>query len=232
MSIRMRFVALALPLALSVPVPACGHPSATGERPARAEATAPPPAPALSAVVSAVPGAKLRHTLRPGCPVPARDLRLIRMNHWDFDGRVQRGELIVRASVVKDVTQVFGKMFAARFPIRRMRVMAHYRGDDEAAMADDNTSAFNCRRVTGDPSELSRHSYGDAVDINTVENPYVDANGVVHPAAGRKYLRRDRPVKGMIRRGDAVTTSMAAVGWLWGGRWPHPDYQHFSATGQ
>ncbi|CAM5411597.1 hypothetical protein GCM10010329_77040 [Streptomyces spiroverticillatus] len=227
MKIRLRLVALALPLALMATVPAAGTSSAARPHDARSAA-----APSLNLVVSAVPSAKLRFTHRPGCPVPARDLRLLSMNHWGFDGRLHRGELIVHRRVVKDVTHVFGAMFHARFPIRKMRVMAAYRGNDEAAMADDNTSAFNCRRVTGNPAKLSRHSYGDALDINTVENPYVDAYGTVHPAAGRRHLRRDRPVKGMIRRGDAVTTAMARVGWYWGGRWNHPDYQHFSANGQ
>lgn len=200
-------------------------------------ATSPVPAlpaapPSLGMAVSAAPAAKLRFTHHPGCPVAPRDLRLIRMNHWGFDGRLHRGELIVHWRVVPALTHVFGKMFQARFPIRKMRVMADYRGNDEAAMADDNTSAFNCRRVTGNPSRLSRHSYGDALDINTVENPYVDAYDRVHPAAGRRYLRRDRPAPGMIRRGDVVTRAMAHVGWYWGGRWNQPDYQHFSANGR
>ncbi|MFI0977570.1 M15 family metallopeptidase [Streptomyces sp. NPDC021093] len=218
---------MTLPLALLAPGPAAGQtPVAPGPLPAVAAA------PTLGAVVTAVPTVKLRFTHRPGCPVAPRDLRLIRMNHWGFDGRVHRGELIVHKRVVPAVTQVFGKMLKARFPIRKMRVLAEYRGSDEAAMADDNTSAYNCRRVTGNPYKLSRHSYGDAVDINTVENPYVDAYGRVHPAGGRRYLRRDRALQGMIRRGDVVTKAMAQVGWQWGGRWGNPDYQHFSATGQ
>ncbi|MGW7414345.1 M15 family metallopeptidase [Streptomyces sp. NPDC054863] len=228
MKIRLRLAALTLPLALVITTPAFGQ-APTAAQQASARPTA---APSLGMVVSAVPTAKLRFTHRPGCPVPPSDLRLVRMNHWDFDGHVRRGELIVHKRIVPDITHVFGKIFQARFPIRKMRVMAEYRGNDEAAMADDNTSAYNCRRVTGNPSKLSRHSYGDALDINTVENPYVDAYGTVHPAAGRRHLRRDRAVKGMIRRGDVVTTAMARMGWHWGGRWPHPDYQHFSANGQ
>ncbi|WP_353946625.1 M15 family metallopeptidase [Streptomyces sp. HUAS MG91] len=192
----------------------------------------PATAPGLNAVVSAVPGAKLAHTYRRGCPVPPKDLRLIRMNHWGFDGKVHRGELIVSRRAVSPMLYVFGRAFAAKFPVRRMKVMAAYRGSDTAAMKQDNTSAFNCRAVTGSPGKRSQHSYGDAIDINTLENPYVDTAGRVYPPAGRRYLRRDRPVKGMIRRGDVITTAMRKVGWQWGGRWAHPDYQHFSANGR
>ncbi|MEW2636109.1 M15 family metallopeptidase [Streptomyces sp. NPDC048389] len=188
-------------------------------------------APELSATVSDVPPAKLRASYEPGCPVPPSRLRLITMNHWGFDGRVHRGELIVHQDQVRPLLRVFEKVFDERFPIRRMRVMAEYGGDDAAAMAADNTSAFNCRRVTGDDRRLSRHSYGDAVDINPAENPYVDRTGKVHPPAAEDHLDRDRHTKGMIIPGDAVTAAMADAGWEWGGRWSPPDYQHFSADG-
>lgn len=189
------------------------------------------PAPALSARVTPVPPDKLGASHRPGCPVPPDRLRLIRMNHWGFDGRTHTGELIVHKDAVRPLLHVFGKAFEARFPIRRMRVMAEYGGSDARAMADDNTSAFNCRPVTGDPHKVSRHAWGDAVDINPVENPYVDIRGTAHPPNGRAYLDRADPRPGMIRAGDAVTAAFREAGWHWGGRWSNPDYQHFSADG-
>ncbi|MFF3325209.1 M15 family metallopeptidase [Streptomyces sp. NPDC002889] len=210
---------------------------ALGATPAQAAAGTPPshsfrfPGVGLSPRVTDVSRAELGASYEPGCPVPPARLRLIEMNHWGFDGRVHRGELIVHQDEVRPLLGVFAKAFGERFPIRRMRVMADYGGSDAAAMADDNTSAFNCRRVTGDPRQLSRHSYGDAVDINPLENPYVDSSGAVHPAAARRCLERDRPVRGLITDGDAITTAMEGIGWRWGGRWHPPDYQHFSADG-
>jgi hypothetical protein len=210
---------LALSLALSLVLAAA---------PGQATAT---PGPRLAALVTDVPQAKLGASYQRGCPVPPDRLRLIRMNHWGFDGRVHRGELIVHQGAVRALLHVFGQAFEAQFPIRRMRVMAEYGGSDAAAMADDNTSAFNCRRVTGDPGTQSRHSYGDAVDINPRENPYVDSSGDVHPSAGDRHLDRDRPAKGMIAPGDVIVSGMDKAGWQWGGRWQPPDYQHFSADG-
>jgi len=35
------------------------------------------------------------------------------------------------------------------------------------------------------------HAYGGAIDVNPVENPYVES-GRVHPRAGRAYLDRSR----------------------------------------
>ncbi|MEV1021303.1 M15 family metallopeptidase [Streptomyces sp. NPDC050264] len=182
--------------------------------------------------VRGVTAAQLGRTWHRGCPVGPGRLRSIKLVHWGFDGRVHRGEIVVHERVVRNVVYVFGKAFAARFPIRRMRTLAEYGGSDTAAMADDNTSAFNCRGVTGNAGVVSQHSYGDAVDINTLENPYVDVSGRVHPAAGAKFLDRRRRAPGMLHSGDAVTTAMRHVGWAWGARWAHPDYQHFSANGR
>lgn len=224
-----RFAAVALTAALCVSTSSCGVPEAAAPgflavRPGN-------PVAELAAVVSAVPAGKLGASYRPGCPVAPDLLRLVRMNHWGFDGKVHQGELIVHRDAVDPLLHVFAEAFEARFPIRRMRVTAEYDGSDERAMADDNTSAFNCRRVTGDPRRLSRHAWGDAVDINPVENPYVDRYGTSHPPNGRAYLDRERSGPGVIHPGDAVTEAFETIGWYWGARWSEPDYQHFSESG-
>ncbi|TXS57529.1 M15 family metallopeptidase [Streptomyces sp. t39] len=188
-------------------------------------------APRLAATVGDVPPALLGASHRPGCPVPSERLRLITMNHWGFDGRVHRGEMVVHQDAVRPVLDIFEAAFDDRFPIRRMRATAHYDGDDHRAMADDNTSAYNCRGVTGDEEHLSRHAYGDAVDINPRENPYVDRSGAVHPPGARDRLDREPPAEGMLVAGDAVTRAIEEAGWQWGGHWSPPDYQHFSSDG-
>ncbi|WP_419993389.1 M15 family metallopeptidase [Streptomyces boninensis] len=195
-----------------------------------AAADAPDPG-GIDAKVSRVTAEELGATYRDGCPVRPDRLRKIEMNHWGFDGKVHRGTMVVRDDMVKPVTKVFEAALKDRFPIRKMRPASEYGGSDERAMADDNTSAFNCRQVTGVPWRLSQHSYGDAVDINPRENPYVDANGVIHPPDTGRYLDRGKDTPGMIKPGDAVWSAMRAQGWLWGGRWHHPDYQHFSSSG-
>ncbi|MBW5485044.1 M15 family metallopeptidase [Streptomyces bambusae] len=221
------------PAAVAVAATLCAAALSCAAQSDKPRLQAPPQAPpAFAAQVTAVPAGKLGTTHRPGCPVAPERLRLIRMSHWGFDGRVHQGELVVHEDAVEPLLHVFERTFEARFPIRRMRVMAEYGGSDTRAMADDNTSAFNCRRVTGDPRRLSRHAWGDAVDINPVENPYVDVRGTVHPPNGRTHLSRDDgPRPGLIHPGDRVTRAFREVGWYWGGRWANRDYQHFSATG-
>jgi hypothetical protein len=107
-----------------------------------------------------------------------------------------------------------------------------YRGDDNAAAAADDTSGFNCRdAVAPGPPQWSVHAFGEAIDVNDVENPYVDGSTII-PPAGSAYLNRAAVRPGMAVRGGILVTAFASVGWQWGGRWsPGTDYQHFSATG-
>jgi hypothetical protein len=180
--------------------------------------------------VTPVSRADLPHSWRPGCPVAPAQLRRLRVSYWGFDGRAHTGTLIVHASVVVDLTKVFRRLYFVEFPIRRMRSIDVYGASDDRSMAADNTSAFNCRFVSGS-RRWSMHAYGKAVDVNPVENPYLSGSRV-QPPAGRAYLDRSNVRRGMAVRGGALVRAFSAVGWKWGGLWAGtPDYQHFSTTG-
>lgn len=173
------------------------------------------------------------YSWRPGCPVGLADLRYLTMSYRGFDRAVHKGELVVHASHASGVIRALRSLFDAGYPIRGMRLVDVYHADDDASVAADNTSAFNCRAVAGRPGVWSQHAYGTAIDINPVENPYVGADGTVVLAASRPYLDRSRQATGMIHAGDATVGALAAVGWKWGGYWTSvKDYQHFSATGR
>jgi hypothetical protein len=189
-------------------------------------------APPFAHSVSRVTAAQLPHSWHRGCPVAPAQLRRLRVSYWGFDRRAHTGALVVNAHAVAPLTRVFSRLYAARFPIRRMRPIDAYAGSDERSLAADNTAAFNCRYAVAPGSKRwSVHAYGLAIDVNPVENPYV-LGGRVHPRAGRRYLDRSRVRPGMAVRGGLLVRAFAAAGWAWGGRWSSsPDYQHFSATG-
>jgi hypothetical protein len=124
---------------------------------------------------------------------------------------------------------VFGRLFTARFPILRMERIDRYGGDDNASMSANNTSSFNCREIAGG-GPYSIHSWGKAIDINPVENPYVKG-GVVLPPTGTSYLDREHVRPGMIVDGDLVVQAFADIGFSWGGHWERLlDYQHFEVA--
>ena len=169
---------------------------------------------------------------RPGCPVPLRDLRVVTVSYRGFDGRTRTGRIVVHRDVAADVVTVFRRLYAERFPIRRMVPIDAYEGSDFRSIEADNTSAFNCRYVDG-TTRWSEHAYGRAVDLNPIENPYVTSSGTTSHRASRPYLRRSPYRAGMAVEGGAVVRAFAAVGWSWGGRWSGArDYQHFSASGR
>ena len=191
--------------------------------------------PPYSATVSRIDSAtaqRMSSSWRTGCPVPLSALRLLKIRYVGFDGQAHTGELVVNADVAADVKQAFGRLYAARFRIERMRLVDAYGGDDDASMAANNTSAFNCRRVTGG-SGWSEHAYGTAIDINPIQNPYVSSGGTVLPAAGEPWADRSLRVPGMIHRDGVVVRTFAGLGWGWGGDWTSlKDYQHLSLSGR
>ena len=177
--------------------------------------------------VHGVSAARLGSSWRPGCPVGPSQLRLLRLSYHGFDGQTHIGELVVHHALAGGVVAVFRTLFEEKFPIRVMRTVEQYGSSDDASMAADNTSGFNCRTVKGS-SSWSRHAFGQAIDVNPIENPYV-IGWVVDPPAGYAHTNRSTPALGKIRSGDVAQRAFADHGWSWGGYWNNPDYQHFSA---
>jgi hypothetical protein len=187
-------------------------------------------APRFAGSISAVTRTELRYSYRAGCPVGPSQLRRLDVSYWGFDGQRRMGSIVVRDTAARRILSVFRKLYAARFPIKRLRLVEAYKGSDDASMAADNTSGFNCRFVEG-TRRWSQHAYGLAIDLNPVENPYVSGGGV-SPPAGRRFLDRSNRRRGMVVEGGVVVRAFASIGWGWGGRWTSSkDYQHFSATG-
>jgi hypothetical protein len=169
---------------------------------------------------------------RPGCPVPLRDLRLVKVRYWGFDREGHMGRLVVHEDVARRITRIFRRLYEISFPIRRMRLVDYYGADDTRSMEHDNTSAFNCRWRAGQPGVWSQHAYGRAIDVNPRENPYVWSGGV-SPRNGAPYVDRSDRRRGMIYHGDRVWWAFRNRGWEWGGDWNSvKDYQHFSRNGR
>jgi hypothetical protein len=204
-----------LPTVDRLPPPAAGAPFAS-----------------TAAPIDAALAARMGTTWQPGCPVALADLRYLTLSFWGFDAKPHTGELVVNAGAADDVRKVFGRLFAARFPIEEMRIVEPGDLSAEATGDGNGTAAFVCRPVRGSTSTPSAHSYGLAIDVNPFQNPYKKGASVL-PELASSYLDRSSVRPGMIVKGDVVTRAFAEVGWTWGGTWSSPrDLMHFSANGR
>ncbi|GIH24911.1 hypothetical protein Aph01nite_32210 [Acrocarpospora phusangensis] len=243
MSTRRSAIVIALAL---LGTSACGAQTASegalGTPPPAAEATpeSPPPTPKptptgppkFTAKISDVTRDQVKYSWREGCPVTLDDLRLVTMTYWGFDNKAHTGHMVLNATVAKDVVSVFKKLYDDRYPIRRMEPVDAYKADDYKSIDADNTSAFNCRPATGS-SHWSQHAYGYAVDLNPLENPYLEADGSNAHRNADAYVKRPLDKPGVINPGDKVVKAFAEIGWGWGGDWSGiKDYQHFSKSGR
>jgi len=214
-----------LPTSTTAPRPTTTAPAPT------TTSTAPATVPAFAVTTARVTAADLGASWHAGCPVPPADLRKLDLSFWGFDAQPHTGSMVVAASEADTVTEVFRRLYERRFPIRKMETIDVYGGSDDASIAADNTSAFNCRNaVASGPPTWSAHAYGKAIDVNPVENPYI-LDGQVLPPAGAGFTDRANVRPGMAVRGGELVAAFTAAGWGWGGVWASPDYQHFSSTG-
>lgn len=168
------------------------------------------------------------------CTVKREDLRYLKVLHYNYDGKVQTGEMVCNKSVAADLLDIFRELYDNKYQICRMVLIDEYGADDEASMADNNSSAFCFRRINGS-SRLSKHAQGLAVDINPVQNPCVSYNikGAVRriepdTAEARKYIRRNAAAAHAIDKDDLCYRLFTSHGFRWGGNWrTKKDYQHF-----
>ncbi|MCK5854377.1 MAG: M15 family metallopeptidase [Sulfurovaceae bacterium] len=169
---------------------------------------------------------------RKGCPVDTVDLRYLKLTHINFEGEDMVGELIVHKDISDDMVSVLRELYAIGYPINQMKLVSDFKGNDWQSIEAGNTSAFNCRKATGS-KKWSKHSYGRAIDINPIENPYVSRKGYISHKASIKYKKRrhivDTPAdKAVLLKNDEATLIFKKYGFSWGGDWRTvKDYQHF-----
>lgn len=162
------------------------------------------------------------------CRMTYEDLRYVVLMYVDYNGQEQVGELMVHQLVAQDVMEIFYKLYTYGYQLSSVRLVDDYGqpGQDSLSMADNNTSSF-CYRKVNNSKKLSWHSFGAAVDINPVENPYINGSHV-SPEAGREYLDRKDVRPHMITHDDYAYEVFTQYGWKWGGDFKgDKDYQHF-----
>ena len=186
---------------------------------------------AANAVIKPVPASQWKQIVavgawHKGCPVSQGQLRRVEVNYHGFDGATHRGVLVVNADVAPSVAAVLTTLFTRNFPIHRMQPIEAFKGDDNASMAADNTSAYNCRRASqaNAAPTASPHANGRAIDLNPYENPWIDSRcNCYQPDA---YYGTHRTGKGVINAGGVVYNAFINAGFIWQDN-ATTDFQHF-----
>lgn len=163
--------------------------------------------------------------------IALEDLRYLKILHIGFDGEEHEGELIVNQAIADDILEIMEALYQNQYPIERMVLVDEYDGDDEKSMQANNTSCFNYRTVEGSRN-LSKHSYGLAIDMNPFYNPcvrtYADGSSKSFPEGSDEYADRSKDFPYKIDQDDLCYQLFTEHGFRWGGTWNSlKDYQHF-----
>jgi hypothetical protein len=170
-----------------------------------------------------------------GCPVWPSQLRVLSFRYHGFDQGTHIGQIVVNAKFAYPLATVFAKLYRMRFPIRDAAFASTYGPHPD--QSGDVTASFECRNAAASPCSKSStthhwsmHAFGEAVDLDPRENPYVGC-GMTRDKTALSYLKRSRHRPGMVT--PAVRAAFASIGWGWGGSWfgSTKDYMHFSANG-
>ena len=159
------------------------------------------------------------------------ELRYVHIWHYDFSGNPVEGELICNEYVAQDIVEIFYELYRNEYKLEKVLLVDEYDGDTNAALEDNNTCCFHCNLAEGD-SDVSKHAYGLAIDINPSYNPYVvyekDGTEKIYPAAALDYADRSKSFAYKIDENDLCYKLFVRHGFIWGGnRNDGKAYMHF-----
>ena len=155
-----------------------------------------------------------------------QNLELIEVEYLSFDNKIHQGQVVINRIISEELKEIFQKLEEVEFAIEKVIPIVKYSWNDESSMKDNNSSAFNYRYIKG-TKRLSNHSFGLAIDINPLLNPFIGSDGVLFP----KNAVYDKNKPGTISASSDVVSIFKSFGWHWGGDWTSiKDYQHFEET--
>ncbi|MBN2435047.1 MAG: M15 family metallopeptidase [Spirochaetes bacterium] len=158
------------------------------------------------------------------CPESVVDnLALIEVFYYSFDNRIHRGQILADYRHAEDIHAIFTVILRERFPIYGCIPIDHssYEWVQFNTVPEGNSYSFHYRNIVY-KNTLSYHSFGHAIDINPIINPFRKW-GTTFPKGGTY----DPQKPGTLYEEHPVVLAFKKHGWYWGGNWRRRDYQHF-----
>ena len=157
-----------------------------------------------------------------------KSLEIVSVKYFSYDEEIHMGQIVIHKKLALDIEAIFALGLQLKFPIQSAIPLASKQLLDDGEWSDklsmqlNNSSGFFHRCIAG-TNRLSNHSFGVAVDINPMQNPFVRGE-LVLPTSG-SY---DPSSPGTFTATHPITTLFKELGWTWGGEWHSlKDYHHF-----
>ena len=121
--------------------------------------------------------------------VALSDLRYVKVLHYNDEGKIQVGEMVVHKDIMEDVTDVFAELFRKKYAVGSMHLIDDYfsvgKADAvEAYCAQRNNSTAFCSGVKASDGTPRAEAYGKAVLLNPGKTAANDAAEAVFSAYG------------------------------------------------
>jgi len=149
------------------------------------------------------------------------NLSLVNINFRGFNNEIYHGQVIIHKDLVLSISKIFKRIIAeTSFPITSVFPISMFNWNPSSIL--NNSGAFDWQFVM-DSDEISDHTFGAAIDINPVLNPWVrkyKLNSPNHPYNPSK--------RGTLSTDSDVVKIFKEEGWKWGGDWKNSkDWMHF-----
>lgn len=179
-----------------------------------------------------IPNYVYENMLEKSIPIECKDiidistLSYLQISYIGFDNKAHVGEMIVNKEIADEILDIFKELYEIKYKIEKIRLIDEYDANDELSMADNNTSCF-CYRLISGTDKISNHAKGRAIDVNPLYNPYVSKEKI-SPVSATLYADRSINQEYQVNENDSLYKIFVKYGWSWGGNWTSKkDYQHF-----
>jgi len=145
----------------------------------------------------------------------------VNVDYRGFNNQIYHGQVIVHKDLVSSIYRIFKRiLLETNFPMTSVLPISMFNWNIFSRF--NNCGAFDWRFVSND-HEISDHSFGAAIDINPVLNPWVQKGLVNSP-----NYPYDQNKRGALYANSDVVKIFKEEGWKWGGDWKNSkDWMHF-----
>ena len=149
------------------------------------------------------------------------NISLVKVDYRGFNAEIYHGQIIIHNDLVSSIKKIFKRiLLETDFPMTSVFPISMFNRHTSSIL--NNCGAFDWRFVM-DNNELSDHSFGAAIDINPILNPWVRKGKNNSP-----NFPYDPSKRGTLHANSDVVKIFKEEGWTWGGDLKRSkDWMHF-----